>query len=637
MRGPTADYPTGRCIHHLIEEQAARTPDADAVIFESERLSYAELNARANQLAHHLQRHGIGPDVPVALCVEPSLEMIVGILGILKAGGAYVPLDPEYPQERASFMLQDTRAPVVLTQERLRERCAKNSVPVLCLDNDWSQVSGQTRENPLASVTSENLAYVIYTSGSTGTPKGVLVSHENLVHSTWARVLYYRRPVGRYLLLSSFAFDSSVAGIFWTLIQGGALVLPPAGTQRDPKTITELIARHRVTHTLCLASHYALILAEADRQKLASVNTAIVSGEVFSISLVNRHDELMPQANLYNEYGPTEASVWCIVFDCREPFTGNKVPIGRPIANTMAYILDSRLRLVPVGVQGELHIGGIGVTKGYLNRPELTAERFLPDPFSNQPGARMYKTGDLARCLPDGNIEFLGRMDEQVKLRGYRIELGEIEAVLGQHPAVREAVVVDREDVPGDKRLVAYFVVHTRSPRPAVRALREHLATRLPEYMVPAAFVSMNAIPRTTIGKLDRAELPPPPAGRPDLEPDFVAPRTSLEQVLAGICEELLYLRQVGIHDNFFDLGIHSILIVQFASRVRDALQVDVPLRTFFETPTVAGLTAFLCKHPQRATIEKTADLVVRVARLSDADVDAMLGQRSSVAPAAGK
>ncbi|MFQ5615529.1 MAG: amino acid adenylation domain-containing protein, partial [Anaerolineales bacterium] len=622
------DYPTGRCIHHLIEEQVTRTPDEAAVIFENQQLTYAELNTRANQLAHYLQKLGVGPETLVGIMAEPSLEMMIGIVGILKAGGAYVPLDPEYPQERLAFILEDTQTPVLLTQERLRSVSDGQKVHVFYLDSDWGKISGESLVNPSSDVMAGNLAYAIYTSGSTGKPKGVLVSHENLVHSTCARAFYYKHPVGRYLLLSSFSFDSSVAGIFWTLIQGGALVLPPAGTQRDPRLIIDMIARHRVTHSLCLASHYSLILTEAEREKMTSLNTAIVSGEVFSLALVNRHDHFSSGADLYNEYGPTEASVWCIVFDCHEPFLGNKVPIGFPIANTQAYLLNSHLLPVPIGVPGEMYIGGIGVTRGYLNRPGLTADRFIPDPFGSQPGARLYKTGDIARYLPDGSIEFLGRMDDQVKIRGYRIELGEIEVILGQYPAVQEVAVIAREDTPGEKRLVAYV-----TPNPGqeltVRALRDYLSKKLPDYMVPSAYIFMDVLPRTPIGKLDQEVLPAPARVRPNLDIAFVVPRTPLEEVLAGIWAEVLDVEEVGVDDNFFELGGHSILVTQLASRVRNTLPVELPLRTLFEMPTVAGLAESLLQNPdEREKIEKIAQLMVKIAHLSEDEVDALLKEK---------
>lgn len=628
-----SDYPEGKCIHQFIEEQAERTPDDTAIVFQQQQLTYAEFNARANQLASRLRKLGVGPDVMVGICVQPSLEMMVGVLGILKAGGAYVPLDPGYPQERLAFIIEDTKAPVLLTQKSIvdesRLPVGQSQLKILCLDSDWHTIAEESRENPSSEVTDQNLVYVIYTSGSTGKPKGVLITHKNLVHSTYARLLYYRKPPGRYLLLSSFSFDSSVAGIFWPLIQGGALVLPEAGTQRDPRVVTDLIERHQITHTLCLASHYTLILSEANKRKLATLRTAIVSGEVFSMALVNRHDQLAPKAELFNEYGPTEASVWCIVFDCHSSFSGNKVPIGRPIANTQVYLLNSYHQPVPVGVPGELYIGGDGIAKGYLNRPELTKEKFIPDPFSGKPEARLYKTGDMARYLPDGNIEFLGRVDDQVKIRGYRIELGEIEAVLGQHPAIQELIVTSREDTPGDKRLVAYVVLKGKTVS-GTQELRAHVSQKLPDYMVPSAFVFLESLPRTPIGKVDLERLPAPDAKRHELDVRYSAPRNSVEEVLATIWAQVLNLDHVGIEDNFFELGGHSILVIQIASRVRDIFKVELPLRDIFAKPTVSGLAESLRENSKHgAKIEKMADLLLQVERLSENEVEQLLDERA--------
>ncbi|MFQ5615680.1 MAG: amino acid adenylation domain-containing protein, partial [Anaerolineales bacterium] len=637
-------------IHKLIEAQAASTPDSPAVIFGDEQLTYAELNARANQLAHHLIELGAGPDIFVGLYTENSLELMAGLLGILKTGGAYIPLDPSYPAERIAFMLEDTQAPIVLTQEKLSDNLPQSATPnanILPIPIPipipiptstptpplYPSIANQPTTNPNVPVTPDNLAYIIYTSGSTGKPKGVPITHRNLVHSTHARTLYYDEPVERYLLLSSFVFDSSVPGIFWPLIQGGALVLPQTGLQRDPRLLTALIERQQITHALGLPSLYSLILKE-DAQKLASLKTMIVAGEACPRTLIDQHNETLPNTALYNEYGPTEGTVWSTVFDCRGPEIGSQVPIGKPIPNTQVYILNAHLQPAPTGVPGELHIGGQGVAQGYLNRPEQTSERFITDPFSNEPGARLYKTGDLARYLPDGNIEFLGRVDHQVKIRGYRVELGEIETVMNQHPAIRETAVIAREDIPGDKRLVAYAVAHS-SEKPAASDLRlesivrDYLRGPLPEYMLPSAFVFLDRLPLTPNGKVDRNRLPAPDRTRPDLTAAFVAPRNPTEKVLAGIWTDLLnfdQIGQVGIHDNFFELGGHSLLVTQLVARVRDTLPVDLPLRVLFDNPTIADLSGLLLQNPdERPKIEKTAELLVQVAQLSEDEVETML------------
>jgi len=506
---PQADYPKDSCLHQLFEAQVERTPDAIAVVFEKDQLTYQQLNRRANQLAHYLQALGVGPDVLVGICVERSLEMLVGILGILKAGGAYVPLDPAYPKEHLAFILEDTQAPVLLTQRRLVAELPEHRARIVCLDSEWNIVARESSENPISRTTSENLAYAIYTSGSTGRPKGVLVTHQNLVHSTSARIAYYREPVTSFLLVPSFAFDSSVAGIFWTLCQGGTLVLLRDGSQRDIWQLAKLIAQHQVSHWLSVPSLYGALLAHIESIGLISLRTVIVAGESCSRELVERHRQLLPHTSLFNEYGPTEGTVWSSVYDCQNHDLKTTVPIGRPIANTQIYLLDSHLQPVPIGVPGELHIGGLGLTRGYLNRPELTTEKFISNPFSDEPSARLYKTGDLARYLLDGNIEFLGRIDHQVKLRGYRIELTAIEAILQQHPIVREVVVSVRGDESDSQRLVAY-VVPDRRFAPKTEELRSFLRQKLPEYMVPTAFVILDALPLTPNGKVDRRSLPAP-------------------------------------------------------------------------------------------------------------------------------
>jgi amino acid adenylation domain-containing protein/thioester reductase-like protein len=589
-----ADYPLDKCIHQLFEEQVERTPDSIAVEFNNQQLTYRELNQSANQLAHYLQKLGVEPEVLVGICVERSLEMVIGILGILKAGGAYVPIDPAYPQERLAFMLSDAQTRVLLTQHRLVEKLPYQGANVICLDTDWETIAEQSQDNLAIEITSQNLVYIIYTSGSTGKPKGVQITHQNLVHSTCARITYYQEPITSFLLVSSFAFDSSVAGIFWTLCSGGILYLPQEGLQREVPKLIELIAQNHVSHLLCLPSLYALLLEQTKPEQLVSLRSVIVAGEPCPTELVRRHQELHKETSLYNEYGPTEAAVWSSVYHCQIQQGQSHLPIGRPITNTQIYILDSHLHPVPIGVPGEVYISGDGLARGYLNRPELTAEKFIPNPFNNSKFIiqnskfnRLYKTGDLARISRDGNIEFLGRIDNQVKVRGFRIELGEIEAVLNQHPGVRESVVLAREDVPGDKRLVAYAVPN-RDLAPTINELRDFLKETLPEYMVPSAFVLLKELPLSPNGKVDRRSLRAPEQVRP--EGLFVAPRTPTEEILVKIWAEVLKLERVGIHDNFFDLGGHSLLTTQLLSKVRETFQVDVSLRSLLEMPSVAGL-----------------------------------------------
>ena len=435
------EYPRDQRIDELIAQQTSLHKAEVAVESAASRLTYSELDRRANQLAHYLQKNGVRSGTLVGLCVERSPEMVVAILAILKAGGAYVPMDPSYPVDRLKFMLRDTSAPVLVTQSRFTTWAGEIETRVVCIDRDQSLIDKESDTAPSCGATADSLAYIIYTSGSTGTPKGVEIRHRNLVHSTTARGRYYGGSPENFLLLSSFAFDSSVAGIFWTLCQGGTLVLPPQGAEKDVDEIADMIAQHNVSTLLGLPSLYAMLLDVAGPSRLATLRRVIVAGEACSRRLVDRHCELLSQTALFNEYGPTEATVWSTATRCDNLPDGDTVPIGRPIANTKIYILDDQCKPVAVGVAGEIYIGGDGVARGYLGRDRLTAERFVPHPFKSNTDARLYRTGDLARYQSDGNIEFLGRIDHQVKIRGYRIELEEIEHVVGEHPDVSESVV----------------------------------------------------------------------------------------------------------------------------------------------------------------------------------------------------
>ncbi|MDF5721980.1 MAG: amino acid adenylation domain-containing protein [Rhizonema sp. PD37] len=603
----TVANPQNCCIHQQIEATVAQNPDAIAVVFDEYQLTYQELNTRANALAHYLQRIGVGPDVRVGLCVERSLEMIVGILGILKVGAAYVPLDHTYPQERLTFILDDAQVRVILTQAQLVAGLPKHQTAVICLDSDWDIVATSTK-NPLSTSTLENLAYVIYTSGSTGQPKGVLITHQNLVHSTNARIAYYPQPFTSFLLVSSFAFDSSVACIFWTLCQGKTLILPREGLQRDIWQLAKLIAQHQVSHWLSIPSLYNAFLTHTESTQLTSLCTVIVAGESFSTELIERHDQQLPYTSLFNEYGPTEGTVWCSVYNCKNHDLRNPVPIGRPIANTQIYLLNSYLQPVPIGVPGELHIGGHGVARGYHNRPELTSEKFIPNPFSSESNARLYKTRDKARYLPDGNIEFLGRIDYQVKLRGYRIELMAIESVLQQHSDVLEAVVTVSEDESLNKRLVGYVVLKSESAT-TTNELQRFLRQHLPEYMIPSVWVWLDALPLNTNGKVDRQNLPAPArvlnsteqAEDLGLEAD---PRTPVEEMLVNLWTQALGLDQVGIYDNFFELGGDSIQSIQIVAKANQA-GFQLSTNQLFEHPTIAELATVVGKiKPRQAQQE---------------------------------
>ncbi|MGZ5050161.1 MAG: non-ribosomal peptide synthetase family protein [Methylobacter sp.] len=600
------DYPVLPSLQALFEAQVHKTPNADAVAFGGHALSYAELNAKANSLAHYLRGQGVGPEVLVGLCVERSLDMAIGMLGILKAGGAYVPFDPNYPNERIAYMLDDARIDLLLSQQRLPHR-AKNTI---YLDTDWHSIAQWPEDNPEPCNHPLDPAYIIYTSGSTGRPKGVMVSHSNAVHSTSARFIHYREPVSAFLLLSSFAFDSSVAGLFWTLGQGGCLCLPEDGIAKDPAALADLIANRRVSHLLALPSFYSLLLKQTGG-KLQTLKTAIVAGETCSTEVVKQHYAVLPDTPLYNEYGPTEGSVWSSVYLAVRDDYERPLSIGRPIGNVRLYILDRGGNPVPIGVAGELHIGGAGVARGYWRRPELTAEKFIPDPF-HLDGGRLYKTGDLVLYRPDGDIEFLGRIDHQVKIRGFRIELGEIEAKLMEQSGVEEAVVIAREDQPGNKQLAVYVVGDGSL---AEDGLRKTLKASLPEHMQPGVYVFLERMPLTENGKLDRKALPVP--DRNDAASKlYEAPATATEIALASIWRELLGVDRVGRHDDFFGLGGHSLLAAQLPVAVQQKFNIQLPLKSFFEMPTIEA---------QARGIDDGGDYVLSVDLEAEAELDAAL------------
>ncbi len=586
-------YPRDAYVHRLFEAQAALTPEAVALEFEDERLSYRELNRRANQLAHHLRGLGIGPEARVGVCLERSTEMIVALLGILKAGGAYLPLDPSYPQERLSFMLEDAGAAALLTQARTARTLPVEGAPTIRLDADWPEIARNGAENPAAALDASNAAYLIYTSGSTGRPKGVLVEHRNLLNSTLARFSYYAEPVGRFLLLSSFAFDSSVAGIFWTLCQGGTLLLVPEGRQQETRRLVDLIEARGVSHLLCLPSLYELLLEPANAARLGALKSVIVAGEACREDLVSEHFRLLPATTLDNEYGPTEATVWSTVYRARPEEQCRRVPIGRPINNARVYILDRQMQPTPTGAPGELYVGGAGIARGYLHRPALSAEKFLPDPFGAQPGARLYRTGDLARYLADGRIEFLGRVDSQVKLRGFRIELDEVETILNEHLDVQQAALLCVEDEPGKAHLSACLI-----PAPGAAAsvseLRRHLGERLPAYMIPSTFTFLDALPLLPNGKVDRRALGPLARGVDQAEREFEPPRTPVEEELGRIWNRILGPAPVGRDDNFFELGGHSLLAMKLMAEIEKRFGAALPVATLFRAGTIAGLAAEL-------------------------------------------
>jgi amino acid adenylation domain-containing protein len=638
------DYPQKTCIHELFEAQVDRTPEAIALQFEGKQLNYKELNARANQVAHYLQKSGMGAGALVGIYMDRSFETVVGLLGVLKAGGAYVPLDPVYPKERLAFLLDDTQVRVLLTRQSLSgELPTDHRIQAICMDTAWTEIAAESRENPGRPVTADHLAYVIYTSGSTGKPKGVEITHGALTNfACSASATFGLTPNDRVLQFASISFDTAAEEIFPCLIQGAGLVLRTDSMLDSVSGFLQKCSEWGIT-VLDLPTFYWHELTEELSSKQLTIpeqlRLLIIGGErAVPARLAQWQGQSSGHVRLLNTYGPTEATVvatmWELAGAAQAGALLREVPIGRPILNVQTYVLDKHLNAAPIGVHGELYIGGAGLARGYLNCPELTAEKFIPNPFSDQPGAGLYKTGDMARYLPDGNIEFLGRIDHQVKIRGFRIELGEIEAVLARHAAVRETVVVAREDVPGDRRLVAY-VVASQESAPTMSELRGFLQKKLPDYMVPSAFVVLDSLPLTPNGKIDRNALPARDQVSPELDGEFVAPRTPVEEVLAGIWAEVLKLERVGINDNFFELGGHSLLATQALSRVNDAFETDLPLRSFFESPTVAALAAALLKaSADPVRIEKTALLLLELSQLSEGQVKKMLDEKTSRSPA---
>jgi amino acid adenylation domain-containing protein/non-ribosomal peptide synthase protein (TIGR01720 family) len=571
----------------LFEAQVERTPEAIALVFGEQRLSYRELNQRANQLAHHLRRLGVGPNVLVGLFLERSLEMVVGLYGILKAGGAYVPVDPEYPVDRVQFMIEDAAPAVLLIQARLAGQLPAYSGKIVRLDEDWARIAQEDNTNPTPAAGPDDSAYMIYTSGSTGMPKGALNSHRGICNRLiWMQSAYRLTPSDKVLQKTPFSFDVSVWEFFWPLEVGACMVIARPGGHREPEYLVQLIREQQVTVLHFVPSMLSAFLTDPGVSQCESLRHVICSGEALPFSLQEQFFAALP-AQLHNLYGPTEAAVDVTHWTCERNSERSIVPIGRPVANTQIYILDGHGALVPIGVAGELYIGGVQVGMGYHKRPELSGEKFVADTVSRLPGQRLYRTGDLARYLPGGEVEYLGRLDHQVKIHGFRIELGEIEATLVKCPGVQEAVVVAREDQPGSKRLVAYLVA---PGAPSQDAIREYLKQTLPEYMVPAAFVVLEQLPLSPNGKIDRKALPAPQY-RSTSSAGPVAARTPVEKTLAGLWSKVLRVENVGIHDNFFELGGDSILSIQLISLARrDGLKLTAA--TLFANQTIAELAS---------------------------------------------
>jgi amino acid adenylation domain-containing protein len=577
------DEPGPACAHELFEARAERTPEAVAVVSGDRRWTYRELNDHANRLARYLRGLGVGRDCLVGLCVERSPETIAGLLGILKAGGAFVPLDPTYPRERLAFLSRDARVPVLLTEQRLLGRLPETGARVVCLDADWEQIARESPADLEPAAGPDDLAYVIYTSGSTGAPKGVMVAHRGLCNLARAQIRAFDvRPDSRVLQFAPLSFDASVSEIFMALGAGAALHLAAPAEQMPGPDLVGLLRRQAIT-TLTLPPSALAVLPDAD---LPALRSLIVAGEACPADLLARW---APGRRFFNAYGPTEVSVCATIAECSDGI--RPPPIGRPIANTTVYVLDRRLRPVPAGVAGELYVGGVGLARGYLGRPALTADRFVPDPFG-RPGGRLYRTGDRARWRADGQLEFLGRLDQQVKVRGFRVELGEVEAALAQHPGVRHAAVVVREDGSGDRSLVACVV--GREPAPTAAELRSFLEQKLPGHLIPSAFVALDALPLTPSGKVDRRALSASALAPAAASGPFVPPRDDLERDLACIWQEVLQVPRVGVRDNFFQLGGHSLSAVRVAARIQKELGVSVPLASLIQGGTVEHLADLL-------------------------------------------
>ena len=611
-----APYPEHLCAHQLFEDQVERTPNAVALVLEGRELSYGQLNVRANQVARYLSSLGARPGEIVGIFMERSLDMVVAVLGILKSGAACLPLDPAYPEDRLAFMLEDSGATVTVSQQHLAASLPGDTRYVVCLDSEWERIAGELDTNPQIRVAPENWLYVIYTSGSTGRPKGVLVPHRVLVNLVaWHQSFPCQSQ--RTMQFASLNFDVSFQEIFSTFAAGGTLVMAPQSVRVDIPALGRYAQAHKVER-FHLPGVVLQKLSEEFRGHagvFSSVREFMVGGEQLQTSrpMIELFSQLQ-DCLLHNHYGPSESHIVTSFVLPRNPQQWPALPpLGKPVINTALYVLDAYQQPVPVGVPGELFISGICLAHGYLKRPDLTAERFVPDPFSSKPGSRMYKTGDLARYLPGGDVEFLGRNDFQVKIRGMRVELGEIEVELKRHPAVREAVVILAKEAE-ESRLVAYLVFQP-GQTPGSKHIREFLHESLPEHMLPSSFVVLDAFPLTPSGKIDRRALPP--AGKDaELSEAYVAPRTDLEEVLAGIFSEVLQVERVGVLDDFFSLGGHSLLATQISSRIRESLNTELSVRKIFEEPTISGLAGILLEgEVEPGRIERHAKLLLQISR----------------------
>ncbi|MGR9074154.1 MAG: non-ribosomal peptide synthetase [Gammaproteobacteria bacterium] len=620
-----SDFPRNKCIHHLFEEQADKTPDATALIFEGTILSYRELDARADRLAHELLELGAGPETIVGVCLPHSMDIVVSIMAVLKAGGAYAPLDPNYPADRLAYMLEDTRAPVLIAHSESRSLFSTYSGKIVYFDQLDDEFFNRRVTRPESGATPDNLAYVMYTSGTTGRPKGVLITHSSVVnHLHWAVNQYGIDKTDCVLFKGMPGFDISVIEIFWPLLSGARMVIAKPEGHMDAGYIADLIAAENVTVACFVPSLLQLFLEEKKISACTSLKRVLSGGEALSLRCVREFRNKLG-AELHNLYGPTETTIHASYWDCSETGSKGSVPIGRPCANTRIYLLDIEMQPVPIGIPGELHIGGVQLARGYLNQPELTAEKFVADPFSSDPDDRLYKSGDLARFLPDGNIEFLGRSDHQIKLRGFRIETAEIESVLRLHPQVKDAVVNLFENRQGNQFLAAYLIVPS-SFLPSHSDLQNHLRHHLPDYMIPAAFVFLESFPLNRNGKIDRKALPDPDHHRPKMEQSYTPPNSPVEHELVKIWEEVLEIDPVGIHDNFFELGGHSLLATQVQSRIQNRFQIEMPLRWVFDFPEISKLALKIIQSQIESGHSNDLDsFVAALDNLSEEEAQSML------------